>query len=72
MMTKKDYIKAANIVQAIQTGKNKALCAWQVREAFVVFFSGDNPKFNTERFRIACGEIAESYDGFKPGFVAVR
>lgn len=64
-MTKKDYIRAAKIVSGIGThGPHTpitALCAWQTREAFVVFFAGDNPKFDENKFRDACGETAKQY-----------
>lgn len=60
-MIKKDYIKAAGIVSGIKTGVNAPLCAWQVREAFVVFFAGDNPRFDADKFREACGEIPNQY-----------
>lgn len=60
-MTKKDYIRAAKIVSGIKTGPLAPLCAWQTREAFVVLFAGDNPRFDENKFRDACGETAKQY-----------
>jgi len=60
-MTKKDYVRAAAIVQGIKTGTLAPLCAWQAREAFVCLFAGDNPRFDVDRFRDACGPIAAQY-----------
>lgn len=59
--TRKDYVRAANIVAGIKTGPHAPLCAWQAREAFVQFFSGDNPQFDVNKFREACGEIAKEH-----------
>ncbi len=49
-MTKKDYEKAAEIVRSfIPAGR------WQApQEAFIELFSGENPRFDVERFRKAC------------------
>lgn len=57
-MTKKDYIRAASIVNRIQTGKTAPLLAWQVRESFVELFAGDNPRFDADKFRKACDASA--------------
>ena len=59
-MTKKHYIRAANIVLGVKTGTNAPMLAWQTREAFVILFS-ENPRFDVAKFRAACGPIAESY-----------
>jgi hypothetical protein len=53
-MTKKDYIKAANIVRTamwVRTNDER-LCLANV---FVEFFRGDNARFDKERFLTACG-----------------
>ena len=50
MMSKKDYVRAAEIVfKAAQDGRGEPLAA-----AFVEFFRGDNPRFDAARFRNAC------------------
>ena len=61
MMTKKDYIRAAEIV------RNVRVMAYEfdsdaddvdpsafVEDAFVTFFTHDNPRFDETRFREAC------------------
>lgn len=50
MMTKKHYIKAAEIVKHVP-GEYRLIVA----EAFVTLFLGDNPRFNKNRFMEACG-----------------
>ena len=52
-MTKKDYIRAAEIVRDIgnEHGDNAATGA---RLGFIELFRGDNPRFDTERFNEAC------------------
>ena len=60
-MTRKDYIRAAAIVSGIGTGKHAPMLAWQTREAFVTLFAGDNPRFDADRFREACGPVAKLY-----------
>ncbi len=57
MATRKDFAKAADIVKGI----TKAGYAWTVREAFVGFFAGQNPRFDADRFREACGPVAASH-----------
>ena len=49
MCTKKDFERAAKIVVAIKGEDARR----EVRNAFITFFMGDNPKFNAERFRAA-------------------
>ena len=46
-MTKKDYIKAAAIIQ--KHGSSDKMI-----EVFVEFFSNDNPQFDVDRFVDAC------------------
>jgi hypothetical protein len=52
-MTRKDYIKAAEIVREAyvhqKNGNGEA-----IEFAFVRLFAGDNPAFNETRFRNAC------------------
>lgn len=50
MNTKQDYSRAANIVKPLQKSKKPPVAA-----AFVAFFRGDNPQFDSARFRVACG-----------------
>lgn len=47
-MTKKDYERAAAIVQTIGVDQ------WRFVDCFVEFFKGDNPRFDESRFRFAC------------------
>jgi hypothetical protein len=57
MCTRKDYERAAKIVRSV---KNQHLPTDEcngpnlVREAFVMFFQEDNPRFDADRFREAC------------------
>jgi hypothetical protein len=48
MMTKKDYVRAAEIC------KDDFDSDEHVVKAFVDFFTGDNPRFDVERFVEAC------------------
>lgn len=51
-MSKKDYEKAATIIQRERSiGDNEKAC---LVSTFVEFFSADNPAFNEVRFRKAC------------------
>jgi hypothetical protein len=69
-MTKKDYVKAAKIVQDMVSdakdtsrviGPNQRhyemMAATEASYAFIKLFEGDNPRFNKEKFLVACGEI---------------
>jgi len=55
-MSRKHYEKAAEIVRIYRQpggGDN-----WRaVRNAFEALFAGDNPRFDVERFRQACGDV---------------
>lgn len=54
-MTKKDYIKAAEIVSESKwDSKVKPAERQRLADAFVRLFQGDNPRFNKERFLTAC------------------
>lgn len=54
-MTKKDYIKAAEIIaQTKWDSKVKPAERSRLAQAFVQFFAGDNPRFDRERFLSAC------------------
>jgi hypothetical protein len=54
-MTKKDYIKAAEIVSESKwDSKVKSAERQRLADAFVRLFQGDNPRFNKERFLTAC------------------
>jgi hypothetical protein len=58
-MTKKDYERAAGIVQDVSryddAGEPDGALAYEVIEAFVTFFRDDgNPRFDEARFRAAC------------------
>ena len=51
MMTRKDYIKAAEIVKEEKIHNHREIMCL----AFCLFFSKDNPRFDEIRFRQACG-----------------
>ena len=56
-MTKKDYERAATIVQFMRSGlhtPNQEVIALGAEHAFVELFTGDNPRFDEARFRAAC------------------
>lgn len=57
-MTRKHYRTAAKIVAGFS---NDSKVAWTTREAFVVFFAGDNPRFDADRFRDSCGSLAKQW-----------
>jgi len=52
-MTKKDYIKAAEIVSKIPP-MECGIHSLEVENAFTEFFRDDNPRFDEKRFRAAC------------------
>ena len=54
-MSKKDYLKAVEIVRKYQhhTPSLRAT-AEAIEDAFVNLFNGDNPQFDERRFRDAC------------------
>jgi|GEM_PF-4007505 hypothetical protein len=49
-MTKKDYLRAVNVIHSVLLPKERKLLI----ESFVDFFQGDNPRFDEDRFRKAC------------------
>ncbi len=52
-MTKKDYIRAANMIKLDDSkGKTRA----KLIDTFVRFFEGDNPRFDETSFREACSK----------------
>jgi len=51
-MTKRDYIKAAKIIQ--QHYELEEDCAMWVEQSFIRFFREDNPRFDVDAFREAC------------------
>jgi hypothetical protein len=57
MNTKKDFQSAASIVRdyAKEYDKSDRMIARVVSDAFVQFFREQNPRFDVERFRAACG-----------------
>lgn len=65
MQTRKDYVKAAEIVgkfwsdyynapSGSEEQLRKEMKARSIELAFVAFFSGDNPRFNESKFCVAC------------------
>ena len=66
MITKQSFIRAASIVSNIRQGQwsfpETTICqdeyvdvATVVAEAFATLFRDDNPRFDQQRFLIACG-----------------
>lgn len=54
-MTKKDYIKGAEIVRKYpHHAPSLRTTKLAIENAFVELFSGDNPAFDERRFREAC------------------
>ena len=53
-MTKKDYERAAELVQDVARFNPPKEVLRVAIETFVIFFRGDNGRFNEERFRRAC------------------
>lgn len=49
MNTKKDFIRAANIISQSEKSKKKILL-----QAFIEFFKNDNPKFDQDKFVEFC------------------
>jgi hypothetical protein len=57
-MTKKDYIKAAEMIRTqMSWGATKNGPDDTVIQAFTEFFRDDNPRFDEKRFRQACKEV---------------
>jgi hypothetical protein len=59
-MTKKDYVRAAKIVNAERIPgfvKMTDEIREEIAHAFAHFFADDNPRFNKTRFLEACGVI---------------
>ena len=60
MMTKKDYERAAEIIQTMSGNDEHPFCFPSMKardsaiEAFAAFFRDDNPRFDATRFRTAC------------------
>jgi hypothetical protein len=55
MMSKKDYKRAASMVrEARRVDADKPEIAIIIRDAFVEFFTGDNPRFSRDKFEDAC------------------
>ena len=56
MNTRKDYQRAAKIVQDIakEDFTDDQQLSGVVEDAFVVFFQADNPRFDPDKFRKAC------------------
>ncbi len=53
-MSKKDYEKAAAIVREMAAAGASTVEVSLVATAFVRLFSGDNPRFDAQRFMQAC------------------
>ncbi len=52
-MTRKDYVAIAQVLESVEPGKDSGV--WLVlRERIADVFAGDNPRFDRERFYIAC------------------
>jgi hypothetical protein len=55
-MTKKDYIKAAELIKEFDQHCEIKEIASVMTNIFVKFFRNDNPRFDEKRFRQACKE----------------
>ena len=56
-MTKKDYERAAEIIQrwaSVAAGSSERDTVAALETCFAEFFSGDSPRFDEARFRAAC------------------
>jgi len=53
MMSKKEYKRAADYIQALRANQHPVE-AMRVEKAFTIFFQGDNPRFDVEHFHVAC------------------
>jgi len=53
-MTKKDYNKAAEIVKTCRAEGTTGMITSSIIEAFILLFSNDNPRFDENKFQIAC------------------
>lgn len=49
-MTKKDYVKAAEIANSAKTPRERQVLI----QGFLELFANDKPKFDKERFKNAC------------------
>lgn len=61
-MTRKDYVKAADIVSGLhKVATNTAEFAYAngAEDGFVFLFKSDNPRFDETRFREACKKGAK-------------
>ena len=63
MMTRKDYVRAANLVAWMRKDEcrkvdmsHRIASSVTVEQAFIEFFRGDNPRFNQDRFQDACNK----------------
>jgi hypothetical protein len=54
MMTRQHYINVAEIIKAFPHGSTGASQA-KLAQEFAEMFGADNPRFDKERFYIACG-----------------
>ena len=54
MMTRQHYIKVAEIIKAFPSGSTGCSQA-KFAEEFAEMFGKDNPRFDREKFYIACG-----------------
>jgi len=54
MMTRKHYRNVAEIIKAFPHGSTEASQA-KLAQEFAEMFGEDNPRFDRERFYIACG-----------------
>ena len=60
-MTKKDYIKAAEIVRAIKSLHDRTVVMYGMAE----LFQSDNPRFDPDRFKAACDPVSPTLQARK-------
>lgn len=56
-MTRKDYIKAAELIKEFDQHCEIKEIAFSMTNIFAKFFRNDKPRFDENRFRQACKEV---------------
>lgn len=56
MMTRKDYVATAEILSDFKSGIANQIVFEDLVDEFADFFSADNPRFDFQKFRVACNK----------------
>ena len=56
MMTRKDYVSTAQLLSDFKSSISNDVVFEDLVEEFADLFSADNPRFDFEKFRIACNK----------------